>query len=145
MGRKPTEDTLTAASLKQVAHHEFAPPVGGPAVFFFISPRPLPSRVVSPLLHRSQILAEHAGKCKGKCKTASPHTSALCDEPGQLIALCAAANAFRSAKQQLAAPSSHDVASGSTYPRLALNAVAAGFVAANGAISDGNAISFRWV
>ncbi len=116
-------------------------------MLFFITPRLLPSRVLPA--HRSQILAEHAGKCERKCKNATPHTSSLCADSRELIALCGAANAFRCAKQQLAAPSSHNVAAGSTYARLALNAVAAGFVAANGVIRDGSAertrVEYTWV
>jgi hypothetical protein len=68
----------------------------------------------------------------------------------ELIGVCEASNAFRSARDKLGAPSAHGVPSGSSYASVAVNAVAAGFVAANGAraIKDSSKRTvqeFKWV
>lgn len=90
------------------------------------------------------MLSEHVDKCTGKCKTAS--VSVKDATRAELIALCQASNAFRSAKEQLAAPSKHGVSTDSAYPQLALNGLAAGYVAANGArVGNNQRVEYRQV
>jgi len=115
-----------------------------------IAPRALPSRP-GPLPCAAQLIKDHVGKCKSKaCQSASP--SVLRASREELIGVCEASNAFRSARDKLGAPSAHGVPSGSSYASVAVNAVAAGFVAANGAraIKDSSSSKrtvqeFKWV